>query len=49
MREVINEDRLPYAEFVDFLADGPSGDLRRWASTLVVRTVETRGDCGYGR
>jgi hypothetical protein len=41
---VISEDRLQYAELVEFLAGGPTGDLRRWASTLVVRTLETKGN-----
>ncbi len=40
-------EELRYAELADLLVGGPKGDLRLWAGTLILRTLETRGACRY--
>lgn len=43
----MNEDRLRYADFVDLLTTGPTGEPRAWAGRLILRMLESNGNCRY--
>jgi len=44
---MMTTDELRYAELADLLVEGSKGHPRRWAGTLILRTLETRGACRY--
>jgi len=43
----MNNDGLEYAALVELLANGPVGGCRDWAAWLVLRMLETKGNCRY--
>jgi hypothetical protein len=43
----INDDRLRYADLLEFLTNGPVGERRRWAAMLVLRMLEATRSCRY--
>ncbi len=43
----MNDDQLQYAEIVDLLSNGPTGERRYWAAMVVLRMLETRLGCRY--
>ncbi|HNU98980.1 MAG: hypothetical protein KA191_12215 [Verrucomicrobia bacterium] len=43
----MNNDKLEYADLLELLINGPVGGPRRWAAWLVLRMLETKGNCCY--
>ncbi len=43
----MNNDKLEYADPLELLINGPVGGRRRWAAWLVLRMLETKGNCRY--